>query len=582
LPAEERTGLKKTSRWPPAAAQQRLGTQLRELYLWRAWLEGAAEFHAKRTHGKSLLVYHPDEGYAVLRAAAGAYQPMFQPVKPRGESEEEQDRSIYRDRRDPRSAPGELPEEQPDPNARPAAKAKRSGGPGSVSGVSGNSFQPWDSDIIGNPFGPANSLASHVPGLRIEQVVLFQGFTSNGYPMEPGRIPLFNQNLGYDVDLGALATISWTRARPTSALFMVYTPSHFQRMRYSEWNSTNHQLSIGANKRFRRWDLTASSNAGVSGLPEVLFTPAVLRTVPNAPANFDDLLKAAEGGQLSSDEIASVLTGAPVVESQPKSRFDHGRVLNSSLGIGASYSASPRLSTNFGVSANHYQTLSEPEADDNVVGLFGVNRATSIGANAGIGYQLSPGLNVGVGTDVRRSYSSYSEATAINTSGTIGKRLGRNWSVNGGAGIGTVRGVSLNRPDVLPRTYSSWIVSGGLRYSGREHSFGVNGSRSLGDSIGIGATVSYNAGAQWNWNRPGTPWGLYANANWYRFSLDGLRNTQGEFAGVGLVRQLSRETSFQAQYSYQRFDSPFRGVVSNLSGHRVQMSWIWRPAGTPR
>jgi hypothetical protein len=580
-PGESSAGSKRganSSGWPLAPARNRLDPRLRDGYMWRAWMEKAAEFHAQRVHGQSLLLYHPGEGYAVLRAA---YQPMIQPVKPREDSEP-QDRSVYQDRRDPREAPGTLPAE-PDPNARPAGKSGRSGS-GKLSGLgAGNSFQPWDSDALTNPFGPANSVVSRVPGLRIERVVLFQGISSNGYPMEAG-IPRFNQNLGYDVDLGATATISWTRARRTSSLFMVYTPSHFQRLRYSEWNSTNHELGLGVSKSFRRWGVTARANSGIRGLPQVLFTPAVLRPVPNAPGSFDDLLQAAEGGQLSSDEIASVLTGTPVVEAQPKTRFDNGQVLSSSLSAGASYAATPRLSTNFGVSASHYQALSTPQSDDNVVGLLGVNRALSYGANAGMDYLLSPDLSVGVTSNVRRNDSSYHEASSVNTSGTVTKRVGRNWSVNGGAGVGTVTGIDARSKSLgtLPRTHSSWIVNGGLNYSGREHRIGVSGARALGDSVGLGAQVSYTAGAQWQWNRVGTPWGLYGNANWYKMSLQGFRDTQGTFLGGGLMRQLSRETSFQAEYSYQQFNSPYRGVVSNLSGHRLQMSWMWRPAGAPR
>jgi hypothetical protein len=573
------------SGWPLTPAQDRVDGKLRDAYMWRAWMEKAAEFHAQRTHGKSLLIYHPGEGYAVLSAA---YYPI-QPVQPRDrEASEDQERSIYRDRREPRDAPGTpgapgiIIDQQPTQTEQPPAiqKPRRTGH--SRLGSLGNALQPWDSEIMTDPFGPANSLVSRIPGLRIDRVVLFQGFSTNGYPMESGRVPFFNQNLGYDIDVGALATISWTRARPTSGMYMVYTPSHFRRLRYSEWNSTDHQLGLGMSKKFRRWNLATRSNSGIRGLAEVLFTPALTHPVQNPPSNFDDLMQAAEGGQLSSDEIASVLTGAPVVDAQPKTKFDQGRVFSSTLDGSATYSVSPRMSTNVGVSGTHYQTISRPEADANVIGLRAVERATSVATHGGVDYHLSPGLNVGANTTARRSYSTFRNSTSVNTSGTITKRLGREWSVNGGAGVGTVRG---DRPaslaDINSR-HTSWIVNAGLNYSGREHNVSVNGARTLGDTVGLGANVSYNVGASWQFSRIGSPWGLYSRANWYSMSVDGFRNTQGTYAGAGLVRQLSRETSFQAEYSYQRFDSPFRGVVSNLSGHRLQMSWMWRPAGAPR
>jgi hypothetical protein len=579
-PAEGESGRNAAASAWPEPSPGRVDQKLRDAYMWRAWMEKAVEFHARRSHGQSLLVYHPGEGYAVMSAA-------YYPIQPVQREEPEEERSIYQDRRQPRSSPDpafseETPSEiTPPDNRPPVIKPRRS--TSSRLGALGNALQPWDSEIMSDPIGPVNGLVSRIPGLRIDRVVLFQGFSTNGYPMESGRLPFFNQNLGYDIDVGALATISWTRARPTSGLYMVYTPSRIQRLHYPEWNSTDHQLGFGMNKRFRRWNLAARSNSGVRGLAEVLFTPAVTHPVADAPANFDELLQRAQGGQLSSDEIASVLTGAPVVDSQPKTKFDQGRVLSSSVDVSANYSATPRLSTNVGVSGNHYQTLSSPKVDENVIGLRAVEHATSAAVRGGVDYHLSPGLTVGVNSTGRRSYSSFRDSTSVNTSGTITKRLGREWSVHGGAGMGTVHA---DRPaanlEELQRAHTSWIVNGGLGYSGREHNVSINGARTLGDTVGLGANVSYNVGANWQFSRIGSPWGLYGRANWYSMSVEGFRNTQGTYAGAGLVRQLSRETSFQAEYSYQRFNSPFRGVVSNLSGHRLQMSWMWRPAGAPR
>lgn len=554
--------------------------RLRDRYLWRAWLDDATEFHGQRTDGESVMVYQPGEGYAVLSAAA--YSPMIQPADPRDRAPEEG--SIYRDRRD-RTAPGEEDAAYGESTERTTSRKSESKGSGGLAGL-GNSFQPWDSGVVGDPFGPANALVSRVPGLRIERVVLFQGFSSNSYPRGQRSLPFANGNLGYDFDVGALATISWSRARPTGGFFMAYTPSHVRRMRFSEWTATDHQLELGAQKRFARWNVSFSNNTSVRGLQQVLFTPAVLRQVPDAPRSFDDLAAAAAGGQLSSDEIASVLTGAPVVDSQPETAFDQARVLSSSVGISASHTHSARLSSTVGVNASHYQALSNPQADDSITGLRGLNRSTSVGADAGMNYKVSQETSLGVSSNVRRNYSSYRDSTSVNTSASVHRRLGRRWSVTGGAGVGTVEGenpVAVSALGPSSQRTSTWIVNGGLNYSGRSHSFGFNGARTAGDAVGLGARTSHNATVHWNWARPGSTWGLQGQGSWYMMTIDGLpQNANGAFGGVGLVRQLSRETSFQANYSYQSFHSPFRGVVSNLSGHRVQVAWVWRPAGPPR
>jgi hypothetical protein len=562
---------------PAAAVNQRL----QDRYLWRVWLNDATEFHAQRADGESVLVYQPGEGYAVLGTA---YAPMIQPVDPR--FREQEGRSVYQDRRAPRPAPGDEDSEIEGASERTTSRRPGSQGSGGLAGLGAQSFQPWDRDVVTDPFGPANDLVSKVPGLRIEQVVLFQGFSSNSYPMGQRNLPFLNSNLGYDLDVGALATISWSRARPTSGFFMAYTPSHVRRLRFSEWNVTDHQLALGAQKRYARWNVSFNSMNAVRGLNQVLFTPAVLRDVPNAPRTIDDLVAAVEGGQLSSDEIASVLTGAPVVDAQSETDFGRARVLSSSVNINASHSHSARLSSNFGVSGNHYQALSNPRTDDNITGLRELGQSTSVGASAGMNYKVSPETSVGVSSNVRRNYSSFRDSTAVNTSARVNRRLGRRWSVNAGAGVGTVEGEDPSAAAALgpssSRT-STWIVNGGLNYSGRSHNLGLNGSRSAGDSVGLGATTSHQASANWNWSRPGSAWGLRGQASWYQMSISGFRgNATGGFASFGLVRQLTRETSFQANYGYQTFHSPFRGVVSNLSGHRVQMSWVWRPAGPPR
>ena len=569
---------------PLAPHKDTFDVRLRNRYLWRAWMESGAEFHAQRAAGGSLIVYNPGEGYAVMRAA---YQPMIQPAPNQDE------RSIHLDRRESRPAPSDGSSEgeenqQPDetPQYSPRTTSRPQSNDSGISRGRGNSFQPWDSEALANPFGPANALASKVPGLRIERVVLFQGFTSNGYPLDIGRNPFVDTNLGYDVDVGAMATISWGRSRPTSALYLTYTPSYISRMRFPEWSTGDHQLNLNLQKRFKRWNLEAGNNSALRGLQQVLFTPAVLRTVP-IPGSLEELAAQAQGGELSSDEIASALTGSPVVESHPKTRYDLGRVLSTSVNAGVTYNYSPRVAATFGVDGSHYRTVSTPETDDKVVGLRPLYRATSLSGTAGMTYQLKPGTKVGANSIVRRNYSSYANSDSVNTMGTIDQRLGRHWSVNGGAGVGTVRAPERIGLEDLPgqSTSSSLVATGGLHYTGRAHKIGIQATRGVGDSVGLGARTSRNASAQWEWLKPGNMWGLYGRAQYYDMSLGGIGldgSTRGVLGSAGLVRRLSRETTFNVDYSYQSFRSPFRGVVSNLNGHRVQMSWQWRPAGAAR
>ena len=46
---------------------------------------------------------------------------------------------------------------------------------------------------------------------------------------------------------------------------------------------------------------------------------------------------------------------------------------------------------------------------------------------------------------------------------------------------------------------------------------------------------------------------------------------------AGLSRRLAPSTTFQTDYYYGDYVSPYDGVVSNMAVHRVQLSLIWRP-----
>jgi hypothetical protein len=98
----------------------------------------------------------------------------------------------------------------------------------------------------------------------------------------------------------------------------------------------------------------------------------------------------------------------------------------------------------------------------------------------------------------------------------------------------------------------------------------------------LGARDTDRVAGKWQYWRPGAEWGIEAEGQWYELSLDGFgSDAQGKLGRVAWVRRLTPETSLMTEYSYGTFASPFRGVVSDLKRHRVQVSWTWRPAERP-
>lgn len=536
--------------------------ELRSRYLLRAWSESHAAFAGRAPTQDAFLSYSGGDTYAVIPAAY--YPPAAGPVI------RNPDR---RSRRSARTGSEKAGTRQDDSQSA----SEGYDGPERLGKTYGpRSFQPWETDPLNDGFGN-RGMIPRARGFRFENVTAFQAYSSNAAPLRDTSAGL--ANLGYDIELGGSTTLAYRKSKRHSDFHVVYTPSLIRRLRFSEWNTLDHSLGLGASRKLsQRWDVNVSGRGEVRGLEESYFIPPVLRRVENPPTNFDSLVDAARSGQLNSDEIASVLTGTPVLESRARSVFDLSRVLSTSVGAGASYQKSTRLSFNFGVHASRYQALSDDRGDDVLQRRF-LRRTVSRSAVAGLTYDLNPRTSVGMDFSVRRNFSDFRQANYLTSAGFISRRFGRRWEVRFRAGGGTIQGMT----DNLGRSFDNrptWEAGGSVSYRGRAHAFSAAAGRQVGDQFGLGALSTYRASAQYDWWRPGARWGITAGANWYQVNTDGfLLNTESKFVHAGIIRRLSPQTSVVMGYSYGSFFSPFRGVVSNIDRHRAQVSWVWTPTG---
>ncbi|MDA0206412.1 MAG: hypothetical protein O3A53_10040 [Acidobacteria bacterium] len=55
------------------------------------------------------------------------------------------------------------------------------------------------------------------------------------------------------------------------------------------------------------------------------------------------------------------------------------------------------------------------------------------------------------------------------------------------------------------------------------------------------------------------------------------RDFASDLYSAGLSRRLTPSTTFRSDYYFGEYVSPFSGVASNISLHRLQMSLVWRP-----
>lgn len=420
-----------------------------------------------------------------------------------------------------------------------------------------------------------------IPGLHIQQASVSAGYSTNAVRFQrSGSVPL-----GQDYDLGLSTTIGYQRSWRRSNMMVRYTPSHSSRAYYSEWNTTDHRLQLSGGRQLsRRWSVGGATNASNTGMESFWLELPVFGTIPNPPTSFDELYKMVQAGQLTDDQFASLLTGAPVVEKDGGQGLALSRVLNVSASANARYAYSPRLSFSISGSARNTQLLTDPTSGRRLVaGGFGTLQESSVTAvSAGAQYELTRRSGVSFSHSVGQNSSTVWRGTTQNSSVGYNQRVGRYWNFGVNIGLGQITNDSNYGGNYAGAGYTrtTYTANGQLSYRLRSHQFSLNGGRSVGDSFGLGAFTSLRGGAAWNWAILGSPWSANASASYMHSTNNALTGNGLEMRsfGGGIGRRVSATTAVRTSYYYGIFDSPYRGLFSNNSVHRVQASFIWRPS----
>ena len=426
-----------------------------------------------------------------------------------------------------------------------------------------------------------------VAGIRLEGVSVFTGYSSNALPGSGFlRIGNLTSGLGSDVDYGGQATFRWSRNRLGTAFGLVYTPRYIARARFPEWNRTDHDVSLSIDTALSpRWDLAFNANAGLYGSEQFFFDPAVFRRVPNPPATLPDLVTGITAGEFSDEEIASILTGAPILDSPGGRDLDLSRTFSASAGVSARYARSSRLSINFGASASRYELLSGRRTLGSTDERLFFPGASTVGGNSGFSYRVSGRTTLGANVNVSQSFSDLvSRGTYVSERMFWSRRLSQRWSAGLQAGHG-VSNLSTGGANISSNgAFHTWVAGGNVGYSGGETSLTVSANRNVGDSFGLGARTSTSTGVTWTWHPRGRLWSFDASVAGVVSPIPGYQSLSTWTSTVGHDRVLNNNTVARWEYSYGDFSSQFVGLLSNLTRHRVQFSLTWVPsrrAGTP-
>jgi len=258
-----------------------------------------------------------------------------------------------------------------------------------------------------------NFRTNELAGVHIVGGSVFGGYSSSAYPqgglnlgLAPGAT-----NLGGDATYGATASVGWQLHRAQTNLSVLYSGSYGGEVRYSNLNAYNQSLSFSANRALTPKLTFTLSAAGVdNSVAQYLFQPSSLSVLTQTPATFDDLAAAAAVGQFSSSQVASMLTGAPLMQLPGRSLLAATRILSYSAQAGLDYALSSRMHLHFAGFAAAGQNRLSGDQQNTAPANYVMPR--SLGANAGIGttYSLSPRTTVGAELSANRSVNRFQSA----------------------------------------------------------------------------------------------------------------------------------------------------------------------------
>jgi hypothetical protein len=431
-------------------------------------------------------------------------------------------------------------------------------------------------------YSEAADVLSIVPGLSLESATIFGGYSSNSLPRSfrnGGERAYGTQNLGSDYDLGANAVIAYGHQGRRSTTRFTYMPSHVQRSRIPEWSTTDHHLSFQSSRDLTpRITLQARGNAADAGLEQFWTRPAVTRRV-DVPASFSELLEKVNAGEISNDEFAAILTGSPVVDDPGGSEQDLTRVLSASLGTGVSYAYSRRMTLNFGAAASVNRLLRD-RLERSDPGLPYLNFARTTRANAAANYRLSSRTRIGVRHVTAFANSTFLHSVSHSPSVELTQTLSRHWNYQVAGGIGTIY-FDRSRSAWNIDASTTWTADGLLGYTSGEHHITLSASKRVGDPLGFGSRSTARANLMWAWQPRFSPWGADAGIAFSRTDVGNVpqlrRGFSSDLYSAGLSRRLTPSTTLRSDYYYGDYSSPYSGVTSSITLHRLQMSLMWRP-----
>jgi hypothetical protein len=319
----------------------------------------------------------------------------------------------------------------------------------------------------------------------------------------------------------------------------------------------------------------AALNGDATSSNQMLFNPSTLSRVTAVDMTFEDLAGAMLAGTFTNNELASILTGAPLAQSSPAQVLIYGsRVLSATASTNLTYSPSSRLSFHFGAGASRAQYFNDGQdaASSRYKAL--VPRTTNENGNAGMTYALSPRTNIGGEASASRIFSTYQDAYTVTGRMTLGRKMGRRWFLNGYGGMSTILA---QRQTIALAQGGQYVAGGSLGFRLGSQTFVAAADRTASDAYALGAGYTLATTGAWSWHRRGSGWSTSLSGGWQRLGGTNAVSLEGWQASLSVSRALSQQVSAVFAYAYMNNAGGLASALQDLRIQAARLSVVWEP-----
>jgi hypothetical protein len=419
-----------------------------------------------------------------------------------------------------------------------------------------------------------------IGGFHLYGVSVFSQYTTSVYPF--GGISL-NQSsgipaLGGDIGYGVSATAGWQRHREKTNLSIRYSGSYSGMVRYSNLDAFSHSLSISATRSLTpKWTAVLSASGDDATVAQFLFQPEQVAVLSQAPLSFDDFAAAMAVGQFSNAQIASLLTGAPVLESPARAMILGDHILSYSAQASLNYAYSSRLSFHIGsftTAGRNRATGDQAAASAVAQQSYVIPRSSGGEAGVTMSYMLSPRTELGLGVGENLLVNRYQRGFGTTATASVGRKMGTRWFMRayGGGSLLQVTEQVGNAPKGV-----QFVGGGSLGIQSYAQSLAGSYDRSTFDTFGFAAGTNTSISASWSRRRPGSRWSLYASIGEQQIRNNGFANISGWEGSAGLTVSLTAGSALSIGYVHLNNAGNYAGAANKFAVDSIRVSLGWSP-----